>query len=145
MNARAVTANYLRLMHERPLAPIEKPVSIRLYDEIDSKGIQAFLQNSEQYFDRLAIDTNEKIFVRLADAMELAKDYERLLQWAEFGLSRYPDSGILHLFKATAHWHTNQPSEAKAAMEKARILAMSKDDRQLLDEIDRRLTRLERL
>ncbi len=144
-NARTVTANYLRLMLDRPIALIEKSVSIRLYDEIESKGIQAFVQNSEHYFDSLAIEPNERIFMRLADAMELAKDYEVLLQWTEFGISRYPESGILYLFKATAQLNMKQAAESEATMEKARKLALAKDDRQLLDEIDRRITQLKHM
>lgn len=59
----------------KPLQPVRPLLTVRIYDLLDSVGIDSFLKNEKAYFRQLNIQVHPGVFTQVSDAMQQAGDY----------------------------------------------------------------------
>ncbi|HEX5653733.1 MAG TPA: serine hydrolase domain-containing protein, partial [Chitinophagaceae bacterium] len=110
-NPREISSNYMRMALGKPLAVIQKPNAIRIYDLISEIGISEFVKNEKKYFQQLEIKPGEWFFVNTGDAMMEAKDYSTLLSWLQLGATYFPGNGFIRLLQSDAYKSLGQKDQ----------------------------------
>lgn len=119
-NSRPIAVNYLKLALNKPLQPVSKLLTVKLYDLIDSVGIDQFVQNEKEYFRQLNVKMQPGVFVQFNDALQLVGDYETCSKWMELGRSYFPDEGYLWVVSGDNQIHAGNKQQAKMLFEKAK-------------------------
>lgn len=142
-NSREVSSNFLRLALNKPLKQIILAGSIRIYDLIELTGIAGFLENEKNYFRELGITADERLFIRVSDAMAMAQDYDNLKGWADLGIRYFPQNGFLYLMKGSAFAKLGEKENAVTCFNTAREIAAKNQDVRMLEETEQRLSMLQ--
>lgn len=141
-NSRPIMANYFRSALGKTLQPVKKPLNIRLYDLIDSIGIEAFTKNDKTYFDQLGVQLHPGVFVQLSEAMGKAGDKALCSQWLALARRHYPEEGFLWMISGEHEFDSGNKTEAKKFFEKALELGEKKADTRVVASAKEKLKSL---
>lgn len=130
-NSRPIAVNYLKMAMQKPLQPVRKLLTVRLYDLIDSVGIDKFVQNEKAYFSQLNVtDVHPGVFAQISDAMQLAGDYGFCTKWMELARTYFPEEGYLWVLSGENQVNAGNKEEAKRLFQKAKeVGAKQRDER----------------
>ena len=126
----------------QPLTPVERSVTVRLYDFIEEKGIDSFVANGAQHFKQFNIDTHPGFFAQMGDSFLAAKDYNTWKKWMQYGISLYPQEVMLLVLQGDGQLQMSDKTEASKSYSAAKELAKSKNDQWVLRIIDEKLKTL---
>lgn len=141
-NSRPIMANYFRMALGKSLQPVKKPVSVRLYDLIDSIGMENFAKKDKDYFDQLGIQPHPGVYVQLSEAMNQAGDKRLCSQWLAHARKHYPEEGFLWVVSGDHEFGLGNTMEAKVFFEKALELGEKKADARVVTAAKEKLKTL---
>ena len=141
-NSRPISANYFKAALGKPLMPVSKPQEVALYDQVEEKGIDAFIASEKEVFKTLGIQPNPGTFVRMGEAMEAAGDTDSQVKWMALARTYFPEEGFLYLVSGDSYLKKGAKEEAKKMYEGAKERAQKKNDQRLLQEVEKKLKSL---
>ena len=127
----------------KPLQPVRKLMTVRVYDLIDSVGIDKFIQNEKEYFKLLNItDVHPGVFAQVSDAMQMAGDNELCAKWMKLANSYFPDEAYLWVLSGENQIAAGNKAEAKALFEKAKEVGVNRNDTRAISAAEEKLKSL---
>jgi CubicO group peptidase (beta-lactamase class C family) len=141
-NSRPIATNFLSLALNKPLQPVRQSWSIKLYDLIDSIGMERFVQNEKEYFKQLGVQVHPGVFARISDAMQSAGDHDLCAKWMELGRTYFPEEGFLWVLSGENQVSAGNPNEARKMFEKAKEMGEKKKDARVIGMAEERLKSL---
>jgi CubicO group peptidase (beta-lactamase class C family) len=139
IDARQISANYLRVALGKPANKIVLPNPIRIYDTIEAIGINEFVKNEKEIFQSMGITPNPRLFINIGEAMETAKDYATMASWMELGATYFPDDGFLQLVTGNAYSNLGEKEKSVNKYEIAKTIAVKNNDQRMLSELKKKL------
>jgi hypothetical protein len=141
-NSRPIATNYLSLVLNKPVQPVNQSWAIKLYDLIDSIGIERFVQNEKVYFKQLNLQVHPGVFARISDAMQLAGDHSLCAKWMELGRTYFPEEGFLWVLSGENLVSAGNRDEARKMFERAKEMGEKRNDARVVGAAEERLKRL---
>ncbi|MBB1285797.1 beta-lactamase family protein [Flavisolibacter sp. BT320] len=141
-NSRPIAMNYLSLALNKPLQPVSQSFAIKIYDMIDSVGIDAFIQNEKEYFKQLNLQVHPGVFARLCDAMRQAGDYALCTKWMALARAYFPEEGFLWVLSGENEASAGNKPEARRLFEKAKEVGEKRKDARVIGAAEDQLKRL---
>lgn len=141
-NSRPIAANYFRTALGKPLQPVAVPTEVRLYNLIDSVGIENLAQNAKEHFARLQVDAHPGVFAELSDAMRTVGDHALASRWLALGRQLHPEEGFLFFLSGENEAEQGRKKEARALFQQAKALGEKRNDERLLRTVTEKLAAL---
>ena len=142
-NSRSIAMNYMKLAIGKSSQPVQKLLTVRVYDLIDSIGMDRFVENSKEYFKQLSVtDVHPGVFAQVSDAMQLTGDYQLCTKWMELARTYYPEEGYLWVLSGDNQVSAGNKEEAKRLFEKAKDVATKRNDERVTKIADEKLKTL---
>jgi CubicO group peptidase (beta-lactamase class C family) len=138
-NSRPIAMNFLSMAINKPLQPVTTPFTVKLYDLLDSVGIEGFVQNEKEYFKQLNIQVHPGVFARLSDAMRQAGDYNLCTKWMALGRAYFPEEGFLWVLSGENEWSAGNKPEARQFFLKAKELGEKRKDARVINLSEEKL------
>lgn len=141
-NSRPIMVNYLKAALQKPTAPVERAITVRLYDFIEGKGIDGFVANGKEYLKQFHIEPHPGFFAQMGDAFLAAKDYEKWNKWMDFGISLFPKAAYLWVLQGDGKLQMNDKAAAQKAYEIAKTMAAAANEQWLVNVVNEKLQSL---
>lgn len=138
-NSRPIMVNYMKAALNKPITPVDRSASVRLYDLIQEKSIDSFIANSDSYLKQLNIQMHPGFIARMCDEFLAAKDYNTWKQWMQYGITRFPKEAMLLVFQGDGQLQMNDKTAATASYEAAKTLATTNNDQRALQIVNEKL------
>lgn len=138
-DSRPIAMNFLSLALAKPVRPVSQPFTIRLYDLLDSVGIENFVRHEKEYFKQLNLQLHPGVFARVCDAMRQAGDFALCTKWMELGRTYYPEEGFLWLLSGDNQVSAGNKAEAKRLFQKAKELGEKRNDTRVIGAAEEKL------
>ena len=142
-NSRPIAVNYLKLAMGKSLSPVRKLLTVRLYDLIDSVGIDNFVQNAAGYFKQINVmDVHPGVFAQVSEAMQAAGDFGLCTKWMELARKYFPDEGYLWILSGDNRLRAGNKEEAKKLFETAKDVGSKRRDERAVKMAEEKLRNL---
>jgi CubicO group peptidase (beta-lactamase class C family) len=141
-NSRPIMVNYMKAALDKPLTPVNRSASVRLYDLIEEKSIDSFVVNNDRYLKELNIQMHPGFIARMCDEFLAAQDYNTWKKWMQYGISLFPKEAMLLVFQGDGQLQMNDKTAASVSYEAAKTLATTNNDLNALRIIDNKLKSL---
>jgi len=138
-NSRPIAMNYLRIALGKPAQPVSRPVTVDLYDLIDSVGIESFIKNEKDHFSRLKINAHPGVFAQMNDAFLKNHDPATAIKWIALGNTNYPEEGFLWILNGDDQLEAGNKAEAKRMYEKAKEVGTKRNDNRVIQAAKEKL------
>jgi hypothetical protein len=143
-NSRPIAFNYLRTAMGATLQPINKPLTTRIYDLVDSVGIDRFVQDGQQYFDQLKVRPDPGMFAMVCEVMTMGGAHTVCAKWMDMARSYFPGEGRLWVISGDVQVELGNKQQAKEMYEKARDLGQKNNQPRIIGAAEEKLKSLER-
>lgn len=141
-NSWPIAVNYLKLAMNKPLQPVSQSFAVKVYDLIDSVGIDTFIQNEKDYFKQLGLNMHPGMFAQVSDAMAQAGDYPLCAKWMELARTYFPEEGFLWVLSGDNQLSAGNKAEALKMFEKAKEVGSKRNDGRVGNMADEKLKKL---
>ncbi len=141
-NSRPIVMNYLRLAMNKPLQPVSQSFAVKVYDLIDSVGIENFVRYEKDYFKQLNLQMHPGMFAQISEAMAVAGDYQLCAKWMELARTYFPDEGFLWVLSGDNQLSAGNKEDARKMFEKAKELGSKRNDGRVINMAEEKLKRL---
>ena len=141
-NSRPIMVNYMKAALNQPLKPVNKSVTVQLFDLIDQVGIDSVLANSTAYLQQLNIQLHPGIVVQMGDGFLAIKDHNNWHKWMQYGISLFPKEAFLLLIQGDGYLQLQDKAAALKSYEAAKVLAVANNDARALRAADEKLKAL---
>jgi CubicO group peptidase (beta-lactamase class C family) len=142
MDSRPIMANYFRMLVGQPIEKVNKPLYVKVFDIIESKGLSFFLSNSDTILKQSEIPLDPGVVAQVGDAYLDVKDYsswEILMKWGVDKLKNDPMSYVVY---ADGLVKQKKFNDAKSLFEEAINLARKNNQQWPLEYAEGRLKSL---
>jgi Flp pilus assembly protein TadD len=118
---------------------VKQLAAIRLYDLIDSVGIDGFLAREKEYFKKLTINPDVRFFGNMGEALEAAGDYDAWSKWMTLANSYFPNNTFLTMLTADSQLKLGNKQEARKLYQSARELALKEKNTGAIQAVDEKM------
>ncbi len=141
-NSRAIVANYLSAALDKPLQPVQPLPWVKVYDKIETIGIDAFTADGKTILKDLGLEMNSRTIVMISEAMEEAKDHQTRAKWMTWATTQYPEEIRLLILSAESHSKIGNKEAARKYYEAARTEGTKKNETWIVNLVEERLKTL---
>ena len=141
-NSRPIAFNYMKLALGKNADTVKQLAAVRLYDLIDSVGIDGFLAREKEYFKKLNITPDVRFFGNMAEAMEAAGDLTAWSKWMTLSNAYFPNNTFLMIISGDSQAKLGNKGEAKRFYEAARELALKENNQGAIIAVEEKMKAL---
>ena len=141
-NSRPIAFNYMKLAQGRKPDAVKQSAAVRLYDLIDSAGIDKFIAAEKEYFKHLNIQPDVRFFGNMGEAMEAAGDFLTWEKWMTVANTYFPNNTYLTMISGDCQASLGNKEEAKRLYQSARQLASKEKNDGAIIAVDEKIKAL---
>lgn len=141
-NSRPIALNYLKAALGKPLSKVEQPAAIRIFDVMEQVGVDNFIANEKDYFEKLAINPIAFTFAQVNDGMGALKMHDEQIKWLQLGRQKFPDEPFIYMISGDTYAEMKNKDEAKKMYTQAKEIALKKNDQFLIGVADQKIKEL---
>ncbi|RYZ54425.1 MAG: class A beta-lactamase-related serine hydrolase [Chitinophagaceae bacterium] len=138
-NSRPIAMNFLSMALNKPVGPVSQSFTVKLYDLLDSIGMETFLQNEKDYFKQLGIQVHPGVFARFCDALRQAGDYGLCTKWMALARTYFPEEGYLWVLSGENELSTGNKSGARNYFLQAKAIGEKRNDQRVTSLAEEKL------